>query len=366
MVTALLLCFAAAGSATATSFGEWTAYEVLLMWRFILGIGIGGEYPLSMAVTAEKAASGHSAENMAATYMMFQVGQLLAPSVVLCLLYSGASAQLTWRFSLAVGSILAMIGTVLRAGTMTESEAWLEARRMSKSSSVFCSATTLKAVGYPLLGTTTTYFVYDVVSWGVGSYTSSIFSSESKTTTIWYMLLVNLMATPGFLITPWMSKFGRKNYQLAGFLGMAACFAAVGAWFETLPQGVLVGIFGFQKIFDSAGPGATTFIIPGEIFPTAIRATCHGASSAAGKLGAFVGMYSFPVVQRYVGDQGVLLIGSVLLLVGFSLTWFLTPPYTEETLTRLQEETRHDFASTTAVLWADVSSDGESFSSSSE
>lgn len=36
------------------------------------------------------------------------------------------------------------------------------------------------------------------------------------------------------------------------------------------------------------GPNATTFIVPGECFPTRYRSTSHGISSAAGKLGAIV------------------------------------------------------------------------------
>jgi len=214
-----------------------------------------------------------------------------------------------------------------------------------------------------------TYFIYDVVSWGVGSYTSSIFKSETRAGTIWYMLLINAMATPGFVLTLWMGKFGRRAFQLAGFVGMAACFVAVGASFGFAPQVVLVLIFGFQKIFDSAGPGATTFIIPGEIFPTAVRATCHGLSAAAGKLGAFVGMYGFPFVEHAVGFQGTLLVGAMLLFVGFLLTLQLTPPYTESTLARLRAETAFDLSRTTDILWAgdsDESSQSDGGSSDSD
>ena len=36
------------------------------------------------------------------------------------------------------------------------------------------------------------------------------------------------------------------------------------------------------------GPNATTFIVPGECFPTRYRSTSHGMSAAAGKVGAIV------------------------------------------------------------------------------
>jgi hypothetical protein len=48
-------------------------------------------------------------------------------------------------------------------------------------------------------------------------------------------------------------------------------------------------IYGLTFFFSNFGPNATTYIVPGEVFPTEIRATCHGISSAAGKLGAIVG-----------------------------------------------------------------------------
>lgn len=361
VATALLLCVAAAGSAAAAPVGSFDVYQVLLAWRFLLGVGVGGEYPLSMAVTAESAGAERSAMSMALTYMMFQVGQLLAPIVVLSCMYLGALPELTWRLSLGVGSVLALCGALLRVGTMKESQAWLDSRASSKvASRAFCSAATMRAIGFPLLGTTLTYFVYDVVSWGVGSYTSSIFASSSREGTIWYMLLINAMATPGFALTLLMGRFGRRAYQLAGFLGMSLCFLLVGMSFGQAPQFMLVLIFGFQKIFDSAGPGATTFIIPGEIFPTRVRATCHGASSAAGKLGAFVGMYFFPAVERAIGLRGTLLLGAVLLFGGFLLTLVLTPPYTEQTLSRLQEETKFDISQTTKILWAPTSEGSDS------
>lgn len=41
------------------------------------------------------------------------------------------------------------------------------------------------------------------------------------------------------------------------------------------------------------GPNTTTFIIPAEIYPTDVRATCHGISAAFGKAGAAVGAAGF-------------------------------------------------------------------------
>jgi PHS family inorganic phosphate transporter-like MFS transporter len=47
----------------------------------------------------------------------------------------------------------------------------------------------------------------------------------------------------------------------------------------------------------------TTFIIPGEIFPTRYRSTAHGFAAACGKLGAIVSQIIFFKVR---GSDNVL------------------------------------------------------------
>jgi len=360
IATSMLLCVSALGCACSTQIGGISTYQVLVFWRFMLGVGVGGEYPLSAAVTAEEAAEGKSSTGMALTYSMFCVGQVLGPFVVLGLIYVGASAEVVWRLSLGGGAVLALIGTILRCGTMHESKAWLEAKAHQQHINIF-SATSLRAIGRPLLGTMLIYFLYDVVSWGVGGYTTTIFEDKCigtlemckphRINTLWYTQLVNVMAIPGFIMTLWMGRFGRKTYQIVGFLGMTCCFFAVGLTYGRASTIVIVLIFGFQKIFDSFGPGATTYIIPGEIFPSSVRATCHGASAAAGKLGAFIGLYGFPALTAAVGDAGSFFIGGVLLASGALLTTVLTPSYDDATLTRLRAATQKDITRTTEVLW---------------
>lgn len=88
------------------------------------------------------------------------------------------------------------------------------------------------------------------------------------------------------------------------------------------------------------GPNTTTFVIPGEIYPTEVRATCHGLSAASGKLGAATGAYFFPLL---LGPQGALnptpqgmknamFMCSFVAFLGVLVTWFLTPNYDSQKL----------------------------------
>ena len=51
-------------------------------------------------------------------------------------------------------------------------------------------------------------------------------------------------------------------------------------------QYAFIVLFCLANFFQNFGPNTTTFIIPGEVFPTRYRATVHGISAACGKIGA--------------------------------------------------------------------------------
>ena len=56
---------------------------------------------------------------------------------------------------------------------------------------------------------------------------------------------------------------------------------------------VFVFIYCLANFFQNFGPNTTTFVIPGEAFPTRYRATAHGISAASGKVGAIVAQIIF-------------------------------------------------------------------------
>jgi hypothetical protein len=51
---------------------------------------------------------------------------------------------------------------------------------------------------------------------------------------------------------------------------------------------MLQALYFLSSFFGQFGPNATTWLLPGEVFPTDIRATCHGISAATGKVGALI------------------------------------------------------------------------------
>ena len=208
-----------------------------------------------------------------------------------------------------------------------------------------------------------TWFLYDIVDYGLGLYSSNVLkqlavgSGDAATTRA--VLITQIIGLPGCLLSVYLvPRLGRKETQLLGSCGMLAVYVLLAALLSvpslsSLPEAapdLFVTLYGVQLIFDYMGPGATTYIIPGEIFPTAARATCHGLSAASGKLGAAIGSYSFgALIDSGLGLQGTFLVTSGVTLLLLLTTSLFVPRYGQRTLGALEG---CDGATAVALLYA--------------
>ena len=85
-------------------------------------------------------------------------------------------------------------------------------------------------------------------------------------------------------------------------------------------------VYGVSYFFTEFGPNMTTFVLPSELFPVSMRTTGHGISAGIGKLGAFIGVFLFPVLQSSFGLRGTLLLTAGVAVLGFALTLVLPEP----------------------------------------
>lgn len=88
-----------------------------------------------------------------------------------------------------------------------------------------------------------------------------------------------------------IDRIGRKTIQIIGFVALTILLLVLGAAYDQIKNtstALFIAIFTLAQFFQNFGPNTTTFIIPGEVFPTKYRSTAHGISAAMGKLGAIV------------------------------------------------------------------------------
>lgn len=96
-----------------------TIFKMLAIWRFILGIGCGGAYPLSATLTAESTSCPQDRGKLVAlTFSMQGIGYLIVPLFCWALIgIFGEVSDLTWRIMLGSGSVFGMILILLRTNS---------------------------------------------------------------------------------------------------------------------------------------------------------------------------------------------------------------------------------------------------------
>lgn len=348
---AAIMIVGALASALAPSF------LFLVVARFVLGLGIGGDYPVSAVLMSEYSNRSDRGRLVGMVFAMQAVGLIVGPLVALVLLWSGMGHDMTWRILLGLGAVPAGAVVFLRA-RMPESPRFQarvqgNARRAAAELHVFAEgaldATVAADEGVArmrlsefvrsprmlrlVLGTAGTWFFFDYAYYGNTLSLPIILKDVSPHATVETNLLMSLaifvvFALPGYLLAvARMDRVGHRLLQLVGFSVMAACFLVL-AIFRPLTTTVapFLAIFGVSYLFTEFGPNTTTFVLPSELFPVSMRTTGHGTAAGIGKLGAFIGVFLVPQLQSGIGLRGMLLVAGAAAVVGLALTAVLPEP----------------------------------------
>jgi len=341
LATCFLIVFGAVASGCVAWTGEDSAFGLvpqLALCRFLLGIGVGGEYPLAATIAAEGAPPGQRGRFIAAVFSMQGWGMLLSCLMVLLLLWLDLPLEFVWRSVLIFGAVPSAAVIFVRS-KMEETEMYKESH---SEQSVALSTHFREALGHirqywrPLVGTTMTWLLLDVTFYGTGSFKHRVSASldpggseGSPRDEVWkeavFATLCSCMAIPGYLLSiAFIDRLGRYTVQLWGFVAMAVNFFAVayllGLDLPPSARWTMLVCFGFTFLFSNFGPNTTTFMLPAEVYPTVVRATCHGLSAAAGKLGAAIGTVAFSPAEEAFGIQVVLISCGVVCLTGALFT----------------------------------------------
>jgi MFS family permease len=329
-MSAAIMVLAAIGSALSPSLA------VLVAFRFLLGFGVGGDYPVSAVLMSEYAHHSNRGRMVGLVFSAQAVGLVVGPLVALALLGGGVGPAMTWRLLLGFGAIPAVAAVWLRR-TLPEPPRYaagrtrrLRQRGMAPGVREFLTS---RALLLTLVGTAGCWFLLDYAYYGNTISTLQIISliapHASLNVTIAIQLAIFVVAAvPGYLLAiARMDRIGHRRLQRSGFIVMGACFAVI-ALVPGMTTAVVpfLFVFGISYFFIEFGPNVTTFVLPGELFPTRLRATGHGISAGVGKFGAFIGVFLFPVLQDSFGLRATLLLTAGMSALGALLTSVLREP----------------------------------------
>ncbi len=379
IVVAAIMIAGALASALAPDFLALTAA------RFVLGLGIGGDYPVSAVLMSEYANRNDRGRLVGLVFSMQALGLVVGPLVALGLLEAHVGDQLTWRLLLALGALPAA-GVVYLRSKMPESPRFQAAvrgrARQAAAELAAFSGGVVPSVFAPagaagpepgrlrlfqvlrhrrvlrlLLGTAGSWFVLDYAYYGNTLSLPVILKSvdpgaDLAAKLIWSLAMFVVFAVPGYALAIWwMDRIGHRRLQLLGFgvLG-AAFFLLATVPLLTASVGAFIAVFGLSYFFVEFGPNTTTFVLPSELFPVSARTTGHGISAGVGKLGAFLGVFLVPALETRLGLRPMLAIAAASAVVGVLLTRLLP----EAARRRLEEVSGDDDRRTCIVIDEDA------------
>ncbi|KAG9160362.1 hypothetical protein Leryth_008765 [Lithospermum erythrorhizon] len=293
-MTLILMCLCAVCSGLSFGYSSKSVMVTLCFFRFWLGFGIGGDYPLSATIMSEYANKKTRGQFIAAVFAMQGVGIIfsglvsMAISKIFLLKYKGPTfnedpvfstepeADYVWRSVLMIGALPAALtyywrmkmpetgrytaiieGNAKQAATDMASVLEIEIKAEHDKLAQFKAANDYPLLsrefvqrhGLHLIGTTTTWFLLDIAFYSQNLTQKDIFPVMGLTDKdIWVSALTEMFQTsramfvvalfgtfPGYWFTvAFIEKIGRFKIQLVGFFMMSVFMLTIGIKYEYL------------------------------------------------------------------------------------------------------------------------------------
>ena len=244
-LVAAIMIAGAIGSALSGSF--W----VLIGFRFLLGFGVGGDYPVSAVMVSEYANRKDRGKLVGMVFGTQALGLIIGPLIALALLGSGVSGDVAWRVLLGLGAVPAAAVIYLRC-RMPESpryQAQVQGRAGQAASGIPGLAGVPVAGGHAadprhevglrafltnrrwlitLAGTAGCWFLLDYAYYGNTISTPQILGlisphASTMTKIALQLAIFAVAAVPGYaLAIARLDRIGHRRLQLTGFAVMAA------------------------------------------------------------------------------------------------------------------------------------------------
>src|ERR1700678_741234 len=350
-----------------------TSFISLVICLFGLGLALGCDYPTAHMIISENTPSSKRGSLVLGAFAFQAIGALAGTGVGYMVLSLNPTLD-AWRWMYATAVIPAILVTIGRF-YITESANWLFARGEKARAERAMAALLVRKPMYPNNITLPTlegaeskgggkrpsfaalfqkgrnlratilasvpWFLQDLSTYGIGIFTPTILAAalgkEADHVRSLSDLIANdiLAARGAALITLLLivgigfavvlaDKLGRIRLQIGGFIG-----CAVGLLLASLSEDVSGGLkipliftgFMLFNFMTNLGPNAQTYLLAGEVFPTAIRGKGAGLAAAVATVGAVATAFLFPILLVTIGTRWLLYGLIIASLLGAVVTW---------------------------------------------
>jgi MFS transporter, putative metabolite transport protein len=363
------------------------SYLLLVISLFGLGLSLGCDYPTAHMIISENIPSTSRGRLVLGAFAFQAVGALAGTGVGYLVLLTLPEIS-AWRWMYASAIIPAVLVTIGRF-YIIESANWLSSRgeidraeqavkrllvrkpqypaeiklaRRAAADSGSASAKPTYAALFNKVNRRATilasvpWFLQDLGTYGIGIFTPTILAAavganSDHARSITDLIANDIIAAKGAaLITSLLivgiifavllaDVVGRIALQILGFFGCAAglFLASLSSNFVGGTQTLLI-FSGFMlfNFMTNLGPNAQTYLLAGEVFPTAIRGKGAGFAAAFAKIGAVATAFLFPILLDSIGTTALLYGLIVVSILGAAVTWLYRIETTGVSLDQLE------------------------------
>ncbi|SMF99817.1 MFS transporter [Burkholderia singularis] len=319
--------------------------ETLIVYRVLLGIGMGMEFPVAQTLLSEFVPAAKRGRLIALMDGFWPLGFITAGIVSYYVL-----PTFGWRTVFALLALPAVFVLVIRR-LVPESPRWLEhqgrladaervladietkVRRSARITSLPAPARLNADPGAPVTRRggallelwSAAYRRRTAMVWllwffallgfyGLTSWLGALLQQAgfAVTQSVFYTVLISLGGIPGFLCAAWLvERWGRKPTCIASLVGGGAMAYAYGqSAIAGSSIALLIGT-GLAMQFFLFGMWAVLYTYTPELYGTGVRATGSGFASAIGRVGSLIGPYVVGIVLPVFGQRGVFTLGAL-------------------------------------------------------
>ena len=322
-----------------------TGLAVLLLLRFVVGLGLGAELPVASTLVSELSPTRIRGRLVVVLESFWALGWILAALIgyfVVPLSDDG------WRWAFALGMVPALYAAVVRWG-LPESPLFLERRgRVEEAEAVVRSfeesagvpspespplppapAKTpgvLWSAGYRVrtAGIWLVWFCVNFSYYGAFIWLPTLLHAQGfdLVRSFGYTLVITLAQLPGYAVAAVLVEVWGRRTTLATFL-LGSALAAV--FFGMSGQVWQIIAAGCAMSFFNLGAWGALYAITPEIYPTSVRGAGAGAAAGLGRIASSIAPLSVPVVLAAWGSTTLFVIFGATFVVGALAAYLLLP-----------------------------------------
>src|SRR4051794_1894746 len=357
------------GVATGAAALAWSV-AALLVFRFLIGLGLGAELPVASTLVSEFAPARLRGRTVVLLEAFWAVGWTLSALIGYFVV---ARSDAGWRWGLALGAVPALYAVVVRRG-LPESVRFLElrgrvpeaedaVRRFERAAGVdpvpsplpvpapapgpgalWAAGRRGRAAGLWAGWVCVNFAYYGAFIWLP---TLLVANGFSLVRSFGFTLVITLAQLPGYAVAAVLIETWGRRPTLAVFLLGSAAGAAMFAGADGETAVLLTGMV--LSFFNLGAWGALYAVTP-EVYPTALRATGAGAAAGFGRLASIAAPLCVPPLLDAGGSGLVFGVFAAFFVVAALATWGLP-----ERRGRSLDEATEGLVSAPGVRHSDVS-----------